>query len=175
MFLGQTLKIETYGLGFEKTYEFRSAQKTWPRSGGPRGDRQLGACSRRPSSGLGLLRLLVEEDPVRSPPKLTGTGVPFQADGVAPVLAGLDGLHEAFAGAARLAFGLVVVGPGGGAEVGEELEGLAVLGAAHLAHRHLGESLSGSSVSRRDAGSRFRAPKAQVDKILEPGLGVDDA
>ena len=90
--LGQTLKIETYGLGFEKTYEFRSAQKTWPRSGGPRGDRQLSACSRRPSSGLGLLGLLVEEDPVRSPPKLTGTGVPFQADGVAPVLAGLDGL-----------------------------------------------------------------------------------
>ena len=27
-------------------------------------------------------------------------GVPFQADGGAPVLAGLDGLHEAFAGAA---------------------------------------------------------------------------
>ena len=95
-------KIETYGLDFEKPrpYELRSAQKNVASLRGPRGDSQLSACSRRPSSGLGLLGLLVEEDPVRSPPKLTGTGVPFQADGVAPVLAGLDGLHEAFAGAA---------------------------------------------------------------------------
>ena len=58
-------KIETYGLDFEKPrpYELRSAQKNVASLRGPRGDRQLSACSRRPSSGLGLLGLLVEEDP----------------------------------------------------------------------------------------------------------------